>query len=650
MKDWSERIEYLAERQSRAELDARDVAELVELCRDPAAARAFVEALADHHEWREWAGRAISSEKFVEAVVLRSSRDSTGEAFVKKVTERAGQRPAPRMVTRPQRSQGAPRSGLRYCKPVAAAAIVLIILGGAFVFFGERKPPGVAIVDHVQGEVLLLPDRSTLAGGQGVFSGQGLETAGAGTMAILLYPDGTRLEVGADSVLEKVDEGEAGKRVSLAKGTLRVNVARQSAGRSMLFDTPHGQVKVLGTTLRIAVAPDKLKGSTRLEVEGGKVQLRNLAGNTVDVPSGHYAVAAVGVELVAKPSIPKSAPKKTPRGAELIRNMQPRTWLSVPDSHLRTVVPDPVPPGVNGPVSIVDSSSGAAYDAPRDRLLVWGGGHSNYGGNEIYAFDLNTLAWSRIWGPSPNIPEPDRISAAAETYSDGAPVARHSYGGLEYLPTQDVLWCGGGGRYSSGNATPATWTFDPKEARWHRKADAPKTGYGNVAAYDPVTKHIFLYAQTDLLEYDPVSDVWISRFSGEWRSDFLSGAIDPARRKFVLVGGGVAYAFDLKPSGPITRSDLSTAGAKEMETVRSPGFAYDPKSDKFVAWSGGADVYLLDPATWAWTKVAAAAANRVVPPAACPRGTFGRFRYIPSRDAFVVVNSIDEDVFIYKPR
>jgi hypothetical protein len=71
MNDWENRIEYLAERQVRGEMDAADLAALSELCRNPEAARAFVEALADRHEWGEWAGRVAPPQNFVRAVVER---------------------------------------------------------------------------------------------------------------------------------------------------------------------------------------------------------------------------------------------------------------------------------------------------------------------------------------------------------------------------------------------------------------------------------------------------------------------------------------------------------------------------------------------------------------------------------------------------
>jgi hypothetical protein len=49
-----------------------------------------------------------------------------------------------------------------------------------------------------------------------------------------------------------------------------------------------------------------------------------------------------------------------------------------------------------------------------------------------------------------------------------------------------------------------------------------------------------------------------------------------------------------------------------------------------------------------WTQATLSGSNTVTPMAANGDGTYGRFRYIPSKNAYVVVNSIDEDVFFYK--
>ena len=68
--------------------------------------------------------------------------------------------------------------------------------------------------------------------------------------------------------------------------------------------------------------------------------------------------------------------------------------------------------------------------------------------------------------------------------------------------------------------------------------------------------------------------------------------------------------------------------------------------DRLVGWKGGAELWTLDLERLVWEKIDAAASNKVAPTAPCQNGTYGRFRYIPSRNAYVVVNSVKENVFL----
>ena len=72
-----------------------------------------------------------------------------------------------------------------------------------------------------------------------------------------------------------------------------------------------------------------------------------------------------------------------------------------------------------------------------------------------------------------------------------------------------------------------------------------------------------------------------------------------------------------------------------------------PKWGKFVVWSGGKDFHLYDVRTNAWS-VLAAAPNSPSPTAPAANGTYGRFRYVPSKDAFVLANSVSDDVFVFR--
>lgn len=338
--------------------------------------------------------------------------------------------------------------------------------------------------------------------------------------------------------------------------------------------------------------------------------------------------------------------------ANAIDDLQPGHWYEVPNSKIRDVVPSPEPPGIQGPAGIVNAWNGGAYDTNRDRFIVWGGGHQAYGGNEVYTFDINTLEWTRAWGPSPSIPAPDN-TACATTYSDGNPSSRHNYDGQEYIPPPiDKFWFAGGSIYcGGGNSARDAWWFDFGTLKWTQRASPPVSTFADlelVAAYDPVTGHVFFsFPNNPLAEYDPATNSWQTRGDqgpGYGRS---AAAIDWTRRKLVAIGGGSLYFYTLNPSGTLVRQSLNTSGATEIVSGR-PGLEYDPVSDRLVAWNGGQYVYTLNLDTSVWTKVSPAPTNTVVPTAGASSGTYGRFRYVPSKNVFIAVNSIDQNVFVYK--
>jgi len=162
----------------------------------------------------------------------------------------------------------------------------------------------IAKVERVEGDVFVLTEgnKVRIEGVHDLMAGQGLQTAGAAGRAVLSFSDRTELQLGGDAEIPQVGNG-AGKRVRVTRGTVTATVSKQPKDQPMVFSTPHGEAAVLGTTLRIVVDSDPKLG-TRLEVEEGFVRLKNLAGKAVDVPSGHFAVAATGMTLVSKPLRP----------------------------------------------------------------------------------------------------------------------------------------------------------------------------------------------------------------------------------------------------------------------------------------------------------------------------------------------------------
>tara|TARA_R110002073_G_scaffold332910_2_gene519662 strand:- start:3238 stop:4533 length:1296 start_codon:yes stop_codon:yes gene_type:complete len=55
---------------------------------------------------------------------------------------------------------------------------------------------------------------------------------------------------------------------------------------------------------------------------------------------------------------------------------------------------------VTGPKSVLIAWNSAAYDRRDQVLYFMGGGHADYGGNEVYSFDLKVGEWQRLTDPS----------------------------------------------------------------------------------------------------------------------------------------------------------------------------------------------------------------------------------------------------------
>ena len=158
-----------------------------------------------------------------------------------------------------------------------------------------------ADLERVEGDVTI--GGKPAKAGEVLPVGRRLEVVGARGLARLKFSDGTWLEAQGGTSIREITE-DKGRRVHVDRGAITAEVARQPADRPMVFVTPHGDCTVLGTTLRI-VAAAGAEGSTRVEVEKGKVRLTRTADKkTVEIVTGFFAVAAPTGELTAKP-IPK---------------------------------------------------------------------------------------------------------------------------------------------------------------------------------------------------------------------------------------------------------------------------------------------------------------------------------------------------------
>jgi hypothetical protein len=126
----------------------------------------------------------------------------------------------------------------------------------------------------------------------------GLDVRGAKASAVVALLDNTKVELTPGTKLEKFLVSADQKRFVLARGTALATVSKQPAKMSVVFETPHAEVTVIGTKLTVDIA----KESTKVEVQEGRVRLKRTPdGASTEIAAGRFAVAGKGPAPASKP-------------------------------------------------------------------------------------------------------------------------------------------------------------------------------------------------------------------------------------------------------------------------------------------------------------------------------------------------------------
>ncbi len=294
-----------------------------------------------------------------------------------------------------------------------------------------------------------------------------------------------------------------------------------------------------------------------------------------------------------------------------------------------------------------------AYDTKRNRLYLWGGGHDDYYGNEVYSVDFETQTTNRLSNPGrPASRSASPRQSELEPFNGAQPNSRHTYDGLTYMENVDRVWAFSGALAggASVSADRVTWMFNPATARWQRQnptGDIPAAVVGGASAYDPVSGLIYLHDRTGLYSYQANNAGGVYRRL-KARSGLgltVNAAIDPVRRRFIAVGRGQFAIYNLNPVSGYERIDPPLVGDVDFLEAQAPGLAYDDRRDRMVAWTGDGRIYELDPETLAWRAVAFKGGPGPQP----NQGTYGRWAYATDLGAFVVYNTSTQNAYTFRP-
>jgi|SRR5579863_6652512 len=314
--------------------------------------------------------------------------------------------------------------------------------------------------------------------------------------------------------------------------------------------------------------------------------------------------------------------------------------------------------GTSGPHGLMSLWSGAAFDSDNRQLLVWGGGHQGYYGNEVYAFKFSTLNWVRLTTPSPDSVSPNNSAITA----DGTPAPPHPYQSPVYVPSVGLLHMAQMFYSDSANTSANVLKFVPAAQSpsaigvWSVPTTIPGTlGAEVVAAYDSSTNKIYTANSADSVAarvYSVSGNSWSSIGNTGLADYHMTGAINPGIR-FVAVGNGFINNIDLSTG---TNSTASTSGPQTCQNGNAPGFVWDSAISAFACWTGGQTIYTLNAAGTTWASHSMTGATPACSDSGdCTsstgvqnNGTFSRFFYDPTNNVFLVVNTIDDHVFVAK--
>jgi chitodextrinase len=345
-------------------------------------------------------------------------------------------------------------------------------------------------------------------------------------------------------------------------------------------------------------------------------------------------------------------------------------WTALPNTKLKTVCPG------GGCENVINAWSGGVADTQRNRLIIWGGGHDDYYGNEVYALDLNAnpATLTRITNPSPANPD---HSTCPTTLSDGNPNSRHTYNGLAYMANVDKMFAFNGAlACAPGKYGIDTWTFDIATLKWKRQdpvngSPQPSTYYGSpvsFAAYDPNTSSVLLNNLGNLFRYDYATNKYSVLNSNSTPPFNSTPVIDPKRKLLFYIGSNSntqqttviptgspsIKVVDISPGSNYAMQDWTNqvTGCNILGASTNPGLAYDSANDRIVGWPNfGNTVYIFDPATKSCSTqtYAGGPADSVdFNGKLMSNGTFGRFQYFPALDAFVLVNFWTNDAYMLR--
>ena len=245
--------------------------------------------------------------------------------------------------------------------------------------------------------------------------------------------------------------------------------------------------------------------------------------------------------------------------------------------------------GIVGPPAVLSAWNGWAWDQAGETAWLFGcGGHTDYGGNEVYRW-RPTEGFARLTEPDP-LRGGVREGPALPVDAAGQPVARapsvHTYSGQIYL--DGVVHRFGGSPAWRGGFTKAVWRLDTRTLE-HTEASAVEARKVQVPSVvrDATSGLLFLHmiVNTGLVIDTDLAVVARAKL-GTWGAS-TGYAIDEDRRLLVQLFTRKSHAklhvYDLDDQGlPSGHREVPIDDRLDRRIGRA--IAYDPVGRRVIVW------------------------------------------------------------------
>jgi hypothetical protein len=320
-------------------------------------------------------------------------------------------------------------------------------------------------------------------------------------------------------------------------------------------------------------------------------------------------------------------------------------------------------------------------------MVLFGGGHDDYFGSDVHAFDLSSRQWSRISDGYVSGARTEYGAGAVypdAVYPDGSPLPPHTYGYVQYDPAgNDYLLLKGQTELGPEvKATPIAHMFNLDSLRWRRGPRHPSAilGSGGWTAWDAARKILWGHSGDSgnaFIGFSPDGDNGDGTF-GSWTqvyakkihkgADHNAMAMDPAR-DIILVTVNESNALNaIDPSAPDREIARISSAGDQPAIAEFAALEYAPNFDRFVYYSAndGPQIYsIAAPSGTNWSQLTSGAwtwrsllgeRNRLDPVAHAQvissfsvnkSHTFGRFRVATygRTDVAILVRHTDTPVY-----